>query len=331
MTAPSTAPSALPPLRAALPALRLALPAWARRQHPIVYYETRHWSRSTVWRTVRRVVWGGGLVFLLVPAGCALLFGLGSTYTSSAEAVVVIGGLFSAGLAAVSVLATWVNNLTATLLGATLIARERECQTWAFLRLTSLTSVDIVGSKLAAVAYSLARSLHYAVALRLLALLSAAVTLALGTALSSMGLRDVLDLFAAAPLAPADIVALVVYGSVALLAAGLAWLAEPYFGAFYNAVVGVAASSLARSRGNAIVTAVAAHFVLWLGVYGPVDMVLRIVLALAAFGSAAAPAMAFTLPAQSFLLQTAAQVLLRVAVLAVCLAFTLQRVEHLSE
>src|SRR5512144_3018167 len=101
----------------------LTLPAWARPHHPIVDYETRHWRRSRVWRAVRHTFWGGSLIFLLLPAACSLLFSLGSTFTSVPEAVLGIGGTFTLGLVVISALSTWLNNLTASLLGATLIAR----------------------------------------------------------------------------------------------------------------------------------------------------------------------------------------------------------------
>ncbi len=162
----------------------LTLPAWARPRHPVVDYELRHWRRSRVWRAVRYTLWGGSLTFLLLPAACSLLFSLSATFSSAPEAVLGIGGTFTLGLVVVSSLANWLNSLTASLLGATLIARERECQSWPFLRLTTLSSADIVGGKFAALLYTLANPLLLVTGLRLLALASGGLTLAVAYGLT---------------------------------------------------------------------------------------------------------------------------------------------------
>jgi hypothetical protein len=148
----------------------VALPAWVRRNHPIVRNETGHWARSRGWRLARNLIWGGSLTFILVPAGCALLFSWRSQLSGPAEAILAVGGVFTLGRALISTLANWLNNLSASILGATLVAHERESQTWPFLRLTSLTSIDIVGGNLMALLYTLARPLQLVTALRLLAL-----------------------------------------------------------------------------------------------------------------------------------------------------------------
>lgn len=319
----------MPPLHAVILSLALAFPAWARPAHPLVHYELRHWARSRTWRWVRGAVWGGGLVFLLVPVGCTLLFGLQATISSRAEAILVIGGTFSAGVAIASVLATWINNLTATLLGATLIARERECQTWPFLRLTTLTSGEILGGKFAALLYSVARTVHFTAGLRLLALAAGVTTGVLAAGASGLRLADALAWLRALVPTPQDWATLWLWGGLSLPLAVLGWLLEPYFGVVYNGGVGLAASALARSRGTGIVLAVAGQFVLGLGLYAPAQQVLTLLLALSV--NASAPAIPIALPAQSFLLQAGTQVLLRVAVLVACLVFTLRRLEHLSE
>src|SRR6185503_2115875 len=176
--------------------VRLALPAWVRPTHPIVHNEIRHWAHSRGWRAVRYLLWGGSLIFLLVPAGCAVLFTISSQLRSPAEMILTLGGVFTLGLAVISTLAHWLNSLSASVLGATLIARERESQTWPFLRLTSLTSADIAGGKLVALLYTLARPLALVTGLRVLALLSGLATLLLAGAASGLtlaGLRALLQ------------------------------------------------------------------------------------------------------------------------------------------
>src|SRR5262245_4974085 len=123
----------------------LALPNWTHPRHPIVHGETRHWQRSRVWRSTRAVLWAASLLFLAVPLLCPLLVNLSNPgFSGPAEAILVTGGTITFGLAIVSAVAGGLNGLLAGLLGATLISRERECQSWPFLRLTTLTSLEIV-------------------------------------------------------------------------------------------------------------------------------------------------------------------------------------------
>src|SRR5689334_15435706 len=91
------------------------LPAWVRRTHPVVRLEARHWGRSRAWRAAQGLVWGGSLTFILVPALCSLLFGLQSRFTSPAEAILALGGVFAVGLALLSTLAVWFSNISASI------------------------------------------------------------------------------------------------------------------------------------------------------------------------------------------------------------------------
>jgi hypothetical protein len=312
---------------------RLALPAWTRPGHPIVRYERRRWEKSRGWRLARVLLWGGPLTFVLLPAACAVVFSLGATFTSPAEIILALGGTFTGGLVILGTLAFWLNNLSASVLAATLIARERESQTWPFLRLTSLTTLDIVGGKLAAVFYTLARPLQFLTALRLAALFSGAATLALAYAASGLTREQLADgiagLIVEAQLPP---------GQWALLAAfltavglfGLAnWLAEPVLGAIYNAVVGLAASCLARSRGAAIVIVVAAHLGLGLALYAPAQQAGVLVLTPLMQVPALVNSLAVVL--LSVGLQVGLTAGLHLAVVAGCLAFSLRQAERLSE
>ncbi len=309
------------------------LPAWVRPSHPIVRYERRHWRLSRGWRLVRRLLWGGALTFVFFPALCALVFNLTATFTGPAELILSLGGTFTLGLLLTSTLALWFNNLTASFLAATLIARERESQTWPLLRLTTLTNVDLLGGKLAALVYTLAGPVQLILGLRALAVVSGLATLALAWLASGLDGRAVREflalLFAEAPLSVTELFILeaAVLGGVLLTVA--MWLVEPVAGVAYNAAVGVAASTLARSRGTAVVLVVAAQFALGLGLYAPAQQ--GGLLVLAPFIEAAMSANPLILPLLSVGLQTWLSVALWWGVVAGSLVLALRRVDTLTD
>ena len=311
----------------------LALPPWMRATHPIVRYEIRHWAGSRGWRIVRYLLWGGSLTFFLLPAACALIFGLSSQFTGRVEAILTFGGVFTAGLALVSVIAGLLNNLSASILGATLIARERESQTWPFLRLTSLTSIEIAGGKLMALLYTLSRPIFLVTALRVLAILSGLVTLLLAYGASGLNLPQVRELFS--PVADEFTLSLLQWraaellGVVSILVALGAWLLDPFFGVLYNGLVGLTVSTLARSTGAAVVMVFAAHFILALGLYAPVQQVGSLILL--PFAPSTTGAGATFIVTLAIILPFVLQTVLPIAVLVVCVLFTLRRVETLSE
>lgn len=309
------------------------LPAWARPGHPIVWYERRHWRLSRGWRAVRGLLWGGALTFILFPALCAVVFNLTATFAGPGELVLSVGGTFTLGLFFTSTLGLWFNNLSASFLGASLIARERESQTWPLLRLTTLTSVDLLGGKLAALVYTLAGPVQLIMGLRVLALVSGLATLALAwlaSGLSAQAVRDLLAaFFAELPLSVTELFLLelaVVGGSLLTL---VTWLLEPVAGVIYNAAVGAAVSTFTRSRGTAVVLVVAAHFALGLGLYAPVQQVG--LLALAPFIETAMMANPLLLPGLSVAIQTWLTLVLWWGIVAGSLALALRRVDTLTE
>jgi hypothetical protein len=221
--------------------------------------------------------------FILVPAACALLFGLQSQFTSPAEAILTLGGISSVGLALFSGLAVLFSNLSASILGATLIARERESQTWPFLRLTTLTSLDIAGGKLMALLHTRSRPLQLITRRRLLALVAGVVTAVLAYLASGWTGQD-----SATFLGPfceqfgltyGQWQGLALFAALAVLWATANWLLEPFFGVLYNGVIGLTVSTFTRSRGSAIVLVFAAHFCLALGLYAPAGQLSSLLLA----------------------------------------------------
>jgi hypothetical protein len=228
--------------------------------------------------------------------------------------------------------ASGLTTLLAGLLGATLISRERECQSWPFLRLTTLTTLEIVGGKLAALFHTLSRTLAFVLGLRVLALLAGVLTAALALAASRLSLRQLLELWngLAASFNGAEWLALQATGLVGLLVALAYWLLEPLLSVLYTAAVGLAASCVARSRGASIVLSVGAHFALGLGLYGPAQQVMSLGLVLVT-PNTPSPAVVAVLPALIVALPLVVQTALQVVVLALCLAFALYRAERLSE
>src|SRR4029077_2107558 len=93
--------------------------------------------------------------------------------------ILSLGGVFAVGLALLSTLAVWFSNISASILGATLIAGERESRTWPFLRLTSLIAMDIAGGKMTGLVDSLLGPLRLITGLRLLALVAGLGTIIL--------------------------------------------------------------------------------------------------------------------------------------------------------
>lgn len=278
------------------------------------------------------MLWAGLLLFLAVPLACPLLVNLAAPgYASAAEAILINGGTITFALAVVSGVASLLNGLLAGLLGATLISRERECQSWTFLRLTTLTSVEIIGGKLTAVLRSLAWPLHFALALRLLALGAGLATLVLAAAASGLTWEAVLAIWnsLAGEFANANGLALQLSLLVSLPIGLAYWLLEPYFSALYAAGVGLAASTMARSRGTAIVLTVAVHLGLGLGVYAPAQQAMSLGMVLLMPN---APSLVLgLLPLYSVTGPIMAQTGLQAGVLVACLLFAFHRAERLSE
>ena len=309
-------------------------PRWARRTHPIVQNETRYWAQSRAWRGAEALLWVGAALFIITPAASSLLINLPNPATNRVTAVLMLGGFFTLGLALLSGLAVWFTNLSATILSATLIARERESQTWPFLRLTAQTSRDIVGGKLTALFATLIGPAGVIIGLRLLALAAGVATLALAVLAGGVTTRDVAELFGPFfqqfALSPGEWLGVAGFGLLAGLWTLFNWLSEPLFGLVYYGAVGLSASTLARSRGAAIVLAFGAHFCLALGLYVPASQ-LNSLLLLPVLASNNDPTALGLVALLSLILQFIIQTLLPWAVVVGCLALALQRVEAMGD
>ena len=326
--------------------MRTFWPAWATAQNPVFRYETGRWGRSRFRRLLQPALWSGALflflIFVCLPAACAGLLLLApstpvfpitdsrlSDFFSAFVLFLLGSGLFSS-------LASGLLGLAATALAATLIAREREAQTWPLVRLTTLTSGQIVGGKLAAFLYILQNSMHLVALWRGVTVAAAVGAGGLYIVLSFLGVPDVKSgleaLWASVP--PNAGLTLAGWGLVGLVTVTY-WLIEPYFIVVYNGAVGLAVSTFARTRRWAIALVFITQFTLGLAVYWPIQQMAALLpMTILFFLSQIYPKAQIdpailTLPTVG--LQYVVVIALQVAVLAACLATALYRAERLSD
>jgi hypothetical protein len=256
--------------------MRSLWPAWATRQNPVFRYETGRWRRSRFRRYLQPAMWSGALFLLLIivclPAACTgLLVWVPAAGTDSRLSDFLSAGvLFLLASSALSGLANGLLGLVSSALAATLIARDREAQTWPLMRLTTLTPGQIVGGKLAAFLNILQNSMH-------LVALWRGLTVVLGLALgllfvvASPELQSVLAELRS--LAPFDTGLTLVFTALVGLISVAYWLLEPYFTVVYNGGLGLAVSTFARTRRWAIALVFITQFTLGLVVYWPIQQI----------------------------------------------------------
>jgi hypothetical protein len=280
-------------------------------------------------------MWALALPLLLAPS---VLAGLAVAITDyydaqwalgSAAFILIVGGTFVLTAWGLSALVTWLLGLVAGILASTLIAREREAQTWPFLRLTPLTSADILGGKFVSLYYRLAGPLHLVMVMRVLAVLGGLVTLVLAVVVSRVPFAQAREAVASVfPLVAVEGWLLTAYGVAAAVVGLLSWLFEPYFAALYNGAVGLVVSTLARSRGRAVLLLFAAHLLLNFAVYAPVQQILSLAMFVVFVDTADVnvwfPVLSVTLPFVAY-------GVLQCAVLAACVLMAYYRVQRLSE
>ncbi len=309
----------------------MSLPAWVFTSHPIVEQETRRWR---TWR-YRRWLTGCLLAALvLLPAACGavtLLISLSPAELDlqPPDALLIAGAV--AGFAAwtLASLVSWLAGLMAAVLGATLIARERESQTWTFLQLTPLTPAEIFGGKLASLFHNLGGLVAGALALRAAALLIwLIITVAGGLRLPPDALSEIwaeLSTLFGQPLPWLDLLAaaLSVLLGLALVIGG--GLAEPYYAVLYNGVLGLAVSAFVRTRAGAVIVVFAVHFILGVAVYWPAQQALSLMLMLPLISQ---PQLASPWPVLAIsLLQVLVILVLQAGAMALAAVFGVRRLE----
>jgi MFS family permease len=322
--------------------MRSFWPLWATAQNPVFRYEIGRWRRSRFRRYLQPAAWSVVLFFFLVficlPAACAglLAFAPSSRVLQVSDSRLsdffAASVLFLLASGALSGLANGLLGVVSSALAATLIAREREAQTWPLMRLTTLTPGQIVGGKLAAFLYILQSSMHLVVfwrGLTVLAGLGAGVLFIL----LAPELKSVLAELRS--IAPGD-AGLTLAGLVLVgLISAAYWLLEPYFTVVYNGAVGLAVSTFARTRRWAIALVFITQFTLGLVLYWPIQQIAALLpFAFVSFllllnpRSAIDPT-AWTLPTIG--MQYVVVMVLQTGVLAACLVTALYRAERLSD
>jgi len=129
----------------------MPLPTWAKSNHPVVRRELNLWRR-----TLKRWRWLF-IPLLFLPCACSALCSLtGLPLAMEASSPLLGLGLFLGWGAFMtfsfgSGIVTWIVTTFASISSATIIARERETQNWAMLRLTTLSIPEIIYAKLAAI------------------------------------------------------------------------------------------------------------------------------------------------------------------------------------
>lgn len=256
---------------------------------PVFDQETSGWSYLGFWRALRRGCLPMMLVLLLATAaGCTLPVVL-VTFTETMQwferimifSIVLLVAVLLTG-EVIKVLA----GLLATALGATVIASEIEGERLSMLRVTLLTSRQIVAGKFAAVLHELRLPFRMVVLARLIVLVGAVVLVISALIYGMINAAEVAQAVTpvtplspdmptspvspASPVNPLTIVLVIVdiVLSIVLVLAWLAyWLVEPLLSAALFTSMGVFGSSLARTRSSGLVTSLALRMGFWVLTY----------------------------------------------------------------
>ncbi len=253
--------------------LNLLVDVWAfltgKREHPLVRHEERGWAYVGVWRKLRK-----GCLPLVALAlggascGCGLL-----TLTNIAmpDELILVPGAALIGLLIAGEMIRWLTGLLATVLAATTISAEIEAETYGLLRLTPLTTREIVLAKLGATFRQfrvplIATTLARAVFVIGIALWASVLLLVESTGTGpSPGVPGT-----SVPLPVGEIAGLILPG-LAVLAAALIWfiyyLAGPALGVLMYTALGMLASAWSRSRSGGVVLAFGLRVALWMASY----------------------------------------------------------------
>ncbi len=310
------------------PTFQMKLPNWASLNHPIAHRELTLWQKAgRRWRWL----W---IPFLTFPLCCAAACGLTLVPQAIADSSLA-AWLFTIVLPLLIALwglhgfATWGLSLFTTVGAATFIARERETQNWALLRITTLGVREIIGAKIAALLYWLRWPILAVLALRLIAIAASVIGLA-----GIFYLIPALDPSVAIP--PELQLGLTLgVGGAGIFGAALFAL-ELFIGLFYNCAIGLTASSFLRTSASAVGIAFVAHLILTLFVFAPVQQIIGLGASLigVAFIPANSPDVSFLpliLPILSGLLTYLANFALEIGVIVIGLIVSFEQVKRLAE
>ena len=247
-------------------------PAWIQATHPLYRREHQRWSRLTVWQNMR---WGclPLIVILMAPPALCMLVLIGDELLTEP---ILPGTLFIGIVIALQWLVSGLITIMGTIGGALTIAPEREAQTWELLRLTTLRTTEIIGSKVSAVLSQLWPLILIVIGLRMLAIgLTYDLTIMeSGRALAPTiietlkadgvnGLSDIIsELRQLGTLSAGSLLLIGLYTIIVFIIA-LNWVLGSVWRTVYAVLIGTLASSFVRSANAAIAMAFGLQFMIF--------------------------------------------------------------------
>lgn len=237
------------------------VPRWARHEHPIYWLESRRQVRnrglSMIQGAFLPVLFG--VVGLTVPVMMVLtvpsLYGLSDLESNIALLLMLeIIAFVSIQLGAGAVV-----NILTVALAAPLISGEIELQSWRLLRTTMVSLPEVVFAKLAAVLYELRTMLAGLFVLRLASSGTAVLLFAYTM------LRETVYYMSRAELGRFLTQGKWLPYAMLISSIVLYNLSQPLVQAVMNGMLGMAASSYARSRSQAIAGGLVGRLVVWVG------------------------------------------------------------------
>jgi hypothetical protein len=248
----------------------------ARSDHPIYRREMAGWSYLSLWRKLRRGCLPLVALIIVITTGCCG----GSAYLSMTPSItpddwplVAISLLFGMLLGGETV--RWLVGLLATAVTSTVISAEVEADTFSLLRLTPVTTRQIVLAKFGA-AFRQFRLPLALVAIVRLAFVIGGIALVIAlivTSIPSAATPGVVTPAPAAPLPGPGAGTILGWGiaGAAVLVAALLWLAyfliSPFISTTIFAAVGLLGSAWARSRAGGLTAAIGFRMGLWAASY----------------------------------------------------------------
>ncbi len=246
----------------------MKLPAWASAHHPIAHREHTLWNRAVrPWRWL----W---IPLILLPLGCSAMCGL-VALPVALEDNTLAGWLFTIGFTlfiGIWALQGFINfglNMLLSVGAATLIARERESQNWAMLRITILHIPEIIGAKTASLLRQARAPIIAVLALRIVA--TAATLLLTGGFIYLIAIPNDASSEISPYLSDATLWLAFALGG---LVVAIYFIVELIAGVFYNCGIGLLASCFSRTSGTAVGITFVLHFVLWFFVLTPIQQLI---------------------------------------------------------
>lgn len=241
--------------------LHLIRPRWARHEHPVFWLEARRQVRNRGLAAIQGAFLPVlfGVVGLTIPVMMAFVVPSFYGFNDLESDIAILLTLEIVVLACIQLGAGAIVNILTVALAAPLISGEIELQSWRLLRTTMVSLPEVVFAKMSAVLYELRTMLLGLLILRLISTGTAILLfmhIMLRETMYYMSAVEVKRFLANGECAPYVILmaAIVFYN-----------LSQPIVQALMNGILGMAASSYARSRSQAIAGGLVGRLVVWVG------------------------------------------------------------------